>query len=338
MKLLSFATTEDLRRPRLGALVGEAVVDIGVLRSWAQGARQVPSQELPASLHELIYSGPSHWSYIKALIDSLGQEDPLHLRGAYRMPVGYPRGQVFLYPPLPRPTSLRDFYAFEAHVKAAFANRGKEVPAEWYQFPAFYFSNPNAIFGSEETIPHPSYSQALDYELEVACVIGRAGLEIPAEKAEEYIFGYTIFNDWSARDVQQQEMRIGLGPAKGKDFASSLGPYLVTPDELADRATGRPGIYRLEMKARINGQERSFGNWEAMHYSFGEMIARASAGSPLLPGDVIGSGTVGSGCLLELTSGKGPWLRVGDAVELEVERLGTLTNRIGPPFHPGQST
>ena len=333
MKLLTFAIPADRRRTRLGALVGEAVVDINVLKSWAQGARGIPPQDLPASLHELIYAGPASWSYLGELLDCLGHEDPIHLKGAYRMPVGYPRGQVLLYPPLPRPASLRDFYAFEAHVKASFANRGKEIPLQWYQFPVFYFSNPNAIFGPDETIPYPAYSEQLDYELEVACVIGRAGMDIPAEKAEEHIFGYTIFNDWSARDVQREETRVGLGPAKGKDFASSLGPYVVTPDELADRSAGRPGVYRLEMKARVNGRERSWGNWEQLHFSFGEMIARASAASPLLPGDVIGSGTVGTGCLLELTTGEGPWLQEGDTVELEIERLGTLTNRVGPPFH-----
>ncbi|HSO26805.1 MAG TPA: fumarylacetoacetate hydrolase family protein, partial [Anaerolineales bacterium] len=135
-------------------------------------------------------------------------------------------------------------------------------------------------------------------------------------------------NDWSARDLQAEEMRVGLGPAKGKDFASSLGPWIVTPDALAARATGRPGVYNLEMTARVNGVERSRGNWRDLHYSFGEMIARASQDTYLLPGDVLGSGTVGGGCLLELTAGKGPWLQPGDEVELEIELIGTLTNRI----------
>jgi fumarylacetoacetate (FAA) hydrolase len=203
------------------------------------------------------------------------------------------------------------------------------VPAEWYQFPVFYFSNPNAIFGPGEVIPQPAYTQEMDYELEVACVIGRPGVDIPVEQAEEYIFGYTIMNDWSARDIQRLEMRVGLGPAKGKDFATSLGPWIVTPDELADCAAGRPGVYDLNMAARVNGKECSRGNWKDLFFSFGEMIARASAGTYLLPGDVIGSGTVGSGCLLELTKGQGPWLQPGDLVELEIERLGNLTNRVG---------
>lgn len=232
-----------------------------------------------------------------------------------------------------RVKSLRDFYAFEQHVKTANANRGRDVPKAWYELPVFYFSNHTAVYGPDDTIPYPSYSDALDYELEVACVIGKEGRNIPAEQAEAYIFGYMIFNDWSARDVQRREMSVGLGPAKGKDFANSFGPYLVTPDELADRHTGRPGVYDLEMVARVNGREISRGNWNDLYWSFGDMIARATQGVTLQPGDVIGSGTVGTGCLLELTKGQGPWLQPGDVVELEIERLGVLQNTVGEKKH-----
>lgn len=241
---------------------------------------------------------------------------------------GYMLSEVSLQSPL-QPNSLRDFYAFEQHVATANANRGREVPKEWYDFPVFYFSNANSTYGPDDTVPYPSYSDALDYELEVACVIGKPGRDIPAHKAEEHIFGYMIFNDWSARDVQKLEMRVGLGPAKAKDFANSFGPYLVTPDELADRHTGRPGVYDLEMVARVNGVEKSHGNWKDLYWSFGQMIERASQDVTLQPGDVIGSGTVGTGCLLELTKGEGPWLQPGDVVELEIERLGILRNVIG---------
>lgn len=236
--------------------------------------------------------------------------------------------QVILETPI-HPNSLRDFYAFEQHVKTANKNRGREVPPAWYDIPVFYFSNHTAVAGPDEVIPVPKSSQALDYELEVACVIGKPGKDIPTDEAERYIFGYTILNDWSARDVQAQEMSVGLGPAKGKDFASSLGPCIVTPDEIADRHTGRPGVYDLDMVARVNGVERSRGNWKDLHYSFGDLIARASADVMLFPGDVIGSGTVGTGCLLELTKGQGPWLQPGDVVELEIERFGILRNVIG---------
>ena len=234
-----------------------------------------------------------------------------------------------LHAPISRPTTLRDGYAFETHVKTANANRGREVPAEWYKFPIFYFTNPNNIFGPEDEIPYPSYTQALDYELEIAVVIGKPGRNIKPEDAPQHIFGYTIFNDWSARDVQREEMKVGLGPAKGKDFASSFGPCLVTADGLADKAASRPGVYDLTMRACVNGVERSRGNFNDMYWSFGDLLARASESVTLQPGDVIGSGTVGTGCLLEITKGQGPWLGKGDVVELEIERIGTLRNKVG---------
>lgn len=239
-----------------------------------------------------------------------------------------------LLAPLPRPASLRDFYAFEQHVKAAHANRGRPVPPAWYEIPVFYYTNPTAIFGPDETIPYPAYTTALDYELEIGCVIGKSGRDIPAEKAGEYIFGFTILNDWSARDEQRREMSVGLGPAKGKDFATSLGPWIVTPDELASSRTSRVGVYDLKMTARVNGELRSEGNFHQIYFSMGEMIERASQAVDLHPGDVLGSGTVGSGCLLELTRGEGPWLKPGDIVELEIEHLGVLRNTIGHSYKP----
>lgn len=280
------------------------------------------------SLLELIERGPA----------AVEQARALHEAGAETLPLS----AVTLCAPLPRPPCVRDFYAFEEHVAAANANRGRSIPEEWYQVPVFYFSNPGSIIGPDDMAPYPSGSSALDYELEIACIIGRAGRDIAPETAEDHIFGYTIMNDWSARDFQQQEMRVGLGPAKGKDFATSLGPWLVTRDELADRWTGRPGVFDLAMSARVNSQERSRSNLKTIHYSFGQMIARASAGVWLYPGDVIGSGTAGTGCLLELTRAQGPWLQPGDVVELEVERLGVLRNTVAssrqfrPGFPPGE--
>jgi fumarylacetoacetate (FAA) hydrolase len=228
-----------------------------------------------------------------------------------------------------KPNTLRDGYAFEQHVKTANKNRGREVPEEWYQFPVFYFTNPNAVFGHDDEIPYPPSTNAMDYELEVAAVIGKGGMNIKPEDAPSHIFGYTIFNDWSARDIQRKEMAVGLGPAKGKDFASSFGPVIVTHEALADKADGRPGVYDLSMAARVNGVEFSRGNFKDMHWSFGEIIARASDSVMLYPGDVIGSGTVGTGCLLELTKFQGPWLNEGDVVELEIERIGVLRNTVG---------
>ncbi len=327
MKYATFVTPDAPREPKLGAVLGEAVIDLHAAQSWAQGARGLPPEPLPNSVFELIHAGQPAWLYARNLVNVLDGIDPTTVKGARKSRVGWPLNEVALFPPLPRPMSVRDFYAFEGHVKAAYANRGKEVPPEWYEFPAFYFTNPNSIFGPDESVPCPKHTNALDYELEIACVIGKTGRDIPADKAEEYIFGYTIMNDWSARDIQRKEMKM-LGPAKAKDFATSLGPWLVTMDELQDRTAGRPGVFDLQMAARVNGVERSRGNFKDIFYSFGQIVERASADAFLLPGDVIGSGTVGTGCLLELTKGQGPWLQVGDVVELEVERLGILRNRV----------
>ena len=235
--------------------------------------------------------------------------------------------EVKLHAPL-QPNTIRDAYAFEQHVRTANQNRGREVPEEWYHFPIFYFTNPNSIFGPDDEIPYPSYTKSLDYELEIAAVIGKPGINIKPEEAPDYIFGYTILNDWSARDIQREEMKVGLGPAKGKDFASSLGPFIVTREELADKAVDRPGVFDLEMKARVNGVELSKGFFRDIYWSFGDIIARASDCVRLMPGDVIGSGTVGTGCLLELTKAQGPWLKPGDLVELEIEGIGILRNRV----------
>jgi fumarylacetoacetate (FAA) hydrolase len=239
-----------------------------------------------------------------------------------------PRSEVRLLAPLPRPRSLRDFYAFEQHVATARQQRGQPVPPAWYTMPVFYFGNHQAILGPDALVALPRTEQ-LDYELEVACVIGRMGRNIEEDEARDYIAGFTIMNDWSARDVQSQEMRVGLGPAKGKDFATSLGPYLVTLDELEEYTSDDGERWRLEMIARVNGREYSRGNLADMHYSWSQIIAHASRDATLYPGDVLGSGTVGSGCILELTpEAVGGWLEPDDVVELEVTGLGTLKNRI----------
>ena len=329
MKYLTFGSPLNMRNPCLGVLINNTVVDLTELRTWAQGARFIPSEALPESLIGLIFAGTEARDYISKLVAALEGEDPRSLKGAQRKPVGYPKDEVFLYPPLPNPESLRDFFAFEQHVKNVYAFRGKEIPAEWYEFPAFYFSNPHAMYGSGSVIPYPQNSQAMDFELEVACVIGKTGRDIPPEQAQDYIFGFTILNDWSARDILRKEMRVGLGPAKSKDFATSIGPWIVTPDELEQHATNRPGVYDLEMIVRLNLEEKGRGNWADIYYSFGELIAHASRDAFLVPGDLIGSGTVGKGSLLGITKGNGPWLKPGDLVELEIEGIGVLSNQVG---------
>ncbi|MFZ3588803.1 fumarylacetoacetate hydrolase family protein [Bacillus sp. DJP31] len=241
-------------------------------------------------------------------------------KGAYNLK------EVTLKAPLQRPTSVRDFYAFLEHVETARAKRGLDVVPEWYKMPVFYFTNHLAIKGPNEGIQRPPNCEWLDYELEIACVIGKEGKNIPAAKADEYILGYCIMNDWSARDLQVQEMKVGLGPAKGKDFSTSIGPYIVTKDELEKYRVG--DRYSLEMTAEVNGKLLSKGNFKDIYYTFGEMIERASAGVTLYPGEVIGSGTVGSGCLLELGQEVHRWLEPGDTVELEITGLGKLINKI----------
>jgi fumarylacetoacetate (FAA) hydrolase len=221
---------------------------------------------------------------------------------------------VDLLAPVPSPPSVRDFFAFEQHVATARANRGSTVPAEWYEFPVFYFTNPAAIVGPGVQVPYPAGTAELDYELEVAAVIG----------PDAEIAGFTVMNDWSARDVQRKEMRVGLGPAKAKDFAISLGPVLVTVDEF-------DGSHAV-MAARVNGEERSRGDLADLHYSWTEILAQASRNTALRLGDVIGSGTVGTGCILEHNDGR--WLQPGDVVEMEVEGIGILRNQVGPPRRP----
>jgi fumarylacetoacetate (FAA) hydrolase len=228
--------------------------------------------------------------------------------GTARHHAEYALADVEFRAPVLHPPSVRDFYAFEQHVKTARASRGLEVPQEWYEIPVFYFSNPAAIYGPGDEIPKPPDTEELDYELEVAAIIGMEGR----------IGGFTVMNDWSARDLQRAEMRVGLGPSKGKDFATSLGPIVVTPDEF-DGASGL-------MVARVNGEERSRGNLGDMHHTWDAIVAAAARNTRLSPGDVLGSGTVGTGCILEL--GDGRWLQSGDVVELEGEGIGVLRNTI----------
>lgn len=230
-------------------------------------------------------------------------------------------------PPILHPSSLRDFYAFERHVGTMWKRRDVAIPEAWYRIPVFYFSNVSEIRGPGEPVWAPRGSNELDYELEVAALIDTPVRDLDAARGEEAIGGYMIMNDWSARDLQREETTVRLGPAKGKDFATSIGPWLVTPDELADarRDTG----HDLVMTATVNGQELSRGTWSSAHFGFGQMVERASADVRLRPGDVIGSGTVGGGCLLEIRDEiLKRYLEPGDTVTLAIERLGELTSSV----------
>jgi 2-keto-4-pentenoate hydratase/2-oxohepta-3-ene-1,7-dioic acid hydratase in catechol pathway len=240
--------------------------------------------------------------------------------------------------PLPVPPSVRDFYAFETHVRTYREANGKEMDPDWYELPVFYFQNPAAIRSAREDVPMPPGSVKYDFELEFAAVIGRAGANLTPDEAEQHIAGYLLFCDWSARDLQAREVRHTLGPVKAKDTATSLGPWMVTPDELAPRRSGKS--FDLKMSASVNGRQYSSGNADDLYWSFGQMISYASRGTRVQTGDVIASGTVGTGCILELSTvhseDEYPWLEPGDEVRLEADLLGAITARITPPppLHP----
>jgi 2-keto-4-pentenoate hydratase/2-oxohepta-3-ene-1,7-dioic acid hydratase in catechol pathway len=304
MKFITFINREGLNR--LGFLPNStSVIDIN----------EASNGKLPSTMLELVERNEQYLPLIEEL-KNLSPKD----KGVYSL------AEVKLTAPLPNPRSFRDFYAFEQHVKTARENRGLEMIPEWYEIPVFYFSNHLVMKGPDEPISRPMKCEWLDYELEIACIIGKEGQNISREQASDYIFGYCILNDWSARDLQRKEMMVGLGPAKGKDFATSIGPYIVTSDELTEFTSNKG--FNLKMTAKVNGLLLSEGNMKDLFYSFGEMIERASDGVTLYPGEIIGSGTVGTGCLLELGQNVHRWLEPGDLVELEIENLGVLRNLI----------
>jgi len=325
MRLVSFSRAGAAGERLLGAMDGDRVLELSAAASvLAPGLDEAGRLR---SLDALLADWGQGLTVARSVFDrAVATSAPAKYAEAL-MPAWHPRVRVTLHPPVSRPPTVRDFYAFEAHVRTARKRRGLEVAPEWYEFPAFYFSNPGSLVGDGAVVRRPSWTQALDYELEIACVIGARARDVAAGDWRSVVAGFTILNDWSARDVQRKEMAIGLGPAKGKDFATSLGPALVTLDELEGKRNG--DHFDLSMEARVNGATLSRGNVKDLHFTFGQMIARASQDVYLLPGDVIGSGTVGTGCILELGTEVHPWLEPGDEVALEIERLGTLTNRIG---------
>lgn len=300
MKFVTFLNEKGIRRA--GWVEGNRIFDMNT----------VSNGKLPDNMLVFLEASERNLAIVESLVGNVSETHTLE--------------EVRLTAPLPNPSSIRDFIAFEKHARNAGKRSGMPVPAEWYEIPVFYFTNHLAVFGPNEQIARPVHCRMLDYELEMACVIGKKGRNIKAREAEDYIFGYTIFNDWSARDLQGKEMKVGLGPAKGKDFANSIGPYIVTKDELEMYREGNK--FDLQMTAKINGKLISEGNFKDIYYTFGEMIERASESVTLYPGDMIGSGTVGEGCLLELGPTVHPWLEPGDEVELEISGLGRLRNRV----------
>ncbi len=320
MKLVSYLNKHD--EDELALLVGDVVYH-----------SQDLDKKLPSSMGDLLFDGKEALARLKDLEGDI-KKGKLKAKGKKL-------DDVRLIAPVPFPTSVRDAYAFRQHVETARKNRGVEMIQEFDQFPVFYFTNHNAIEGPGEVELMPDHFKKLDMELEVAIVIGKEGRNIKAENADEHIAGFMIMNDLSARQLQMEEMRLNLGPAKGKDFATVIGPFLVTPEELREYKVDAPeghvgSAYDLEMKAYVNEEQVSEGNLMDMNWTFAEIIERASYGVDLFPGDVIGSGTVGTGCFLELngtakrenSGAPEQWLQEGDIVELEVEALGVLTTII----------
>ncbi|SEL08320.1 fumarylacetoacetate hydrolase family protein [Parapedobacter koreensis] len=286
---------------------------------------------LPTRMATLLEKGHTAMDDVKAASNKLADGSP-HV---------VPLSGAQLLAPVPRPASCRDAYAFRQHVATSRRNRGLEMIPEFDLFPVFYFSNHQAVYGPGDIPCMPLQLDQLDFELEVAVVLNRKGRNIPAAEADSYIGGYMIMNDFSARKLQMEEMKLNLGPAKGKDFATAFGPWLVTPDELEPYRVPPPKghighTHDLAMRCVVNGEKVSEGRLADMAWTFAEIIERASYGATLYPGDIIGSGTVGTGCFLELNSTarlthplyKDRWLRPGDTVELEVTGLGKLINSI----------
>lgn len=330
MKLVSYIElpVQADSRIRLGALIeGECVVDLAVAQTWAQGARGFKARNLPVTMLEMLRGWDDHAPHLQALLNVFPHDMCLDLKGAGRQPVARSRDAVALLPPLPNALSLRYFSGFEKHARNYQRMRSQAVPQVWYDIPLFTYGNPFTLQGPDQGLVLPRPDAALDYGLEVACFICRHGHDIPADRAAEHIAGYAIMNNWSMRDVELREVAGGVGPVRGRDFATTIGPALVTPDELSDRQVGVGADlrYDLGMTARVNSTERSRGNLKDIHWTFASMIAHASQGVTLYPGEIISSGAVASGTLFEQgAEDSGAWLRPGDSVSLEVERLGWL--------------
>ena len=267
---------------------------------------------VPAEMIAFIAGGQRTLDTVREALDSV-QPAPTQT-GARNEQLAFARSAVSLCAPLPRPYRIHDFMVVEEHVRNS--SRGK-IAEEWYKMPVCYKGNPDAVIGPDTTVRWPRYTQKLDYELEMCAIIGRKGKDIPAAEAGAYIYGYSIFNDFSARDIQMREMSVGLGPFKGKDFATGIGPCIATADEF--------DALHAPMRFRVNGEEWSAGSLGQMRFSFEQIIEHLSNEEEIFPGDVIGSGTVGRGCGLELDR----WIAPGDLLEAEVEGIGILANTIG---------
>jgi 2-keto-4-pentenoate hydratase/2-oxohepta-3-ene-1,7-dioic acid hydratase in catechol pathway len=319
--------TFEMRSPlgpqrRTGAVRDDAIIDLALARASLLASAGRPravvigEAEVPSDMLELLRGGDWALDAAREALEHAATEGVDALDGAT---VRHSASAVRLLAPLPRPNSLRDFLVIEEHLRNARRNAGlEEMPGpEWYKLPAHYKGNVDAIYGPGDEVPYPAYTAQLDYELEVCAVIGRAGRRVRAEDATPHIAGFTLYNDWSARDMQMRESSVGIGPGIGKDLGSSLGPCIVTADAW-DRDTAR-------LQARIDGEQWSDGTLAAMHFSLEDIIEFVTMEATLQPGDLLGSGTIGLGCGLE----RGRFLRPGSVVELEAEGIGVLRNTVG---------
>ena len=333
MKLVTF----ELATPigivhRVGAWVGESpaagkVIDLNAAYTWWLANEGEPEPAVladatvPSDMLTFIRYGQRALSGARQVIELLSRELDSFPLGVNNATLVYDHSQIQLKTPLANPPMLRDFMAFETHTKNAWAIRKEPVPDAWYEMPLYYKGNPYQVIGHNEPLHWPSYSEKLDYEMEWACIIGTTGTDIAEDKARSHIFGYALLNDFSARDIQKKEMSGRLGPAKGKDFATAIGPWIVTVDEL-------PNPSDVALSTTVNGETWSQGNSGETHWTFEQMIQHVSMCETVHPGEIIGSGTVsgpqGLGCGLELRK----WLQPNDVITLDGGVLGQLTNRI----------
>ncbi|HEX4008837.1 MAG TPA: fumarylacetoacetate hydrolase family protein [Solirubrobacteraceae bacterium] len=320
--------TFELKTPlgpvrRTGATDGDHhIVDLSLARAAQHAAKGRPRHhalaeaEVPSDMLELLDGGAYTLDCAREAVDHVIQSGDGDLDGAA---IRHAASDVRLLAPLPRPNSLRDFLVFEAHLRnvGKVLGRPDQLPPEWYNLPAHYKGNPDAIYGPEDVVPYPGYTDKLDYELEICAVVGRRGRRVKEADAGSYIAGYTLYNDWSARDIQMRESSVGIGPGIGKDMASSIGPTIATPDEFSRQHS------RLE--ARVDGETWSSGTLADMHFSFEQIIEFISQEADIVPGDLLGSGTIGMGCGFE----RDRYLKPGMTIELEAEGIGLLRNVLG---------
>ena len=303
----------------------QGVLDLNAAAAWWYARdgdprpHRMASVMLPSDMLEFLQGGDTTSDMARRVMAAVqqGLRSGRTLKGPNDETLLHALNTVRLLAPLPNPPSVRDFYAFEEHVKKGFERRGGTIPKEWYEIPVYYKTAAHNLIGTGDDVHWPRFTQVFDYELELAAVIGRKGRNIAAEDARQYIAGFTIMNDFSARDIQKREMAVALGPAKGKDWCTAFGPVLVTADEIGD-------AYDLKMTARVNGEVWSEGNSGSIFHKFERMIEFITEDDTIFPGDIIGSGTVGTGCGLELNR----WVQRGDEIELEIEKIGVLRNRV----------